>query len=206
MSCETNYSSDSDVSIESDENINDNEYVVLKEFPEYVIQKEFPHVIKKIKTGKIAKPTLNKSNGYYQVCLNGKNHLFHRILARQFISNPENLPCVDHKNLRRDDNRLENLRFCTNKQNCNNRRNNIIVNEIPDDAIVVESYKEYTFENLYFSPSTNRFYFDSGIDFIERKPIIDKRSNNSYFIHARDINENDITIYYNKFKKEYNLI
>ena len=201
MSCETNYSSDSDVSIE---NIEENEFVILNEFPEYVIQKEFPHVIKKIKTGKVVKPTL-KNNGYYSVYLNGKPRFLHKILAKQFLTNPENLPCVDHKNLRRDDNHLINLRFCSYKQNNNNRRNNIIVNELPEDAIIVESYNNYKFNDLYYSQSTDRFYYFTGLDYVERKPIKNKRCE-SYFIHARDINENDISIYYSKFKREYGLI
>ena len=205
MSCETNYSSDSEVSIENiEENINDNEYVVLKEFPEYEISTSYPHEIVKIKTGKVVKPTLNKSNGYYTVYLNGKHYLLHRVICNQFLSNPNNYKFIDHKNGIRTDNHLSNLRFCTNKQNCNNRRNNIIVENLPDDAFEVETYNEYKFENLYFSESTNRFYFDAGIDFIERQPI--KRSKHSYYIMATDINDNRIKIYYNIFKKQYNLI
>ena len=206
MSCEQNYSSDSEVSIENiEENINDNEYVVLKEFPEYEISTSYPHEIVKIKTGKIIKPYIHKQTGYYRINLDGKSHLLHRVIAKQFLPNPNNYKYIDHADKNKQNYHLENLRYCTHKMNCNNRSNNIIVNEIPEDAIVVDSYKEYTFENLYFSESTNRFYFDSGIDFIERRPILNKKSN-SYFIMAKDINNNKIAIYYNKFKKQYNLI
>lgn len=71
----------------------------------------------------ILNPALGK-RGYYVVSLNhnGKSKTFtiHRLIAEAFIPNPENKPCIDHINTIRTDNRIENLRWVTSKENSNN--------------------------------------------------------------------------------------
>ena len=44
----------------------------------------------------------------------------HRLVAETFIPNPNNKPCVDHINRVRTDNRVQNLRWVTCKENMNN--------------------------------------------------------------------------------------
>lgn len=67
------------------------------------------------------KPTLDKSNGYVKIYLykDGKKHrkYLHRLLAEQFIPNPENKPCINHKNGIRSDNRLSNIEWCSYAEN-----------------------------------------------------------------------------------------
>ncbi|ASN72850.1 hypothetical protein 3S2_7 [uncultured Caudovirales phage] len=57
------------------------------------------------------------TNGYYSVSVKGKDSLIHRIVAQTFLENPENKPCVNHKNSIISDNRLENLEWCTHSEN-----------------------------------------------------------------------------------------
>lgn len=72
------------------------------------------------KTNKYLKPSYD-SGGYLQIVLkiNGsyKSFRVHRLLALTFIENPQNKPCVNHINAIRDDNRIENLEWCTHKEN-----------------------------------------------------------------------------------------
>ena len=78
---------------------------------------------KRLIKGKEIKKHLCK-NGYYFVVLSknsqGKNCYIHRLVAAAFIPNSENKPCIDHINTDRTDNRVENLRWVTHKENMNN--------------------------------------------------------------------------------------
>lgn len=52
-----------------------------------------------------------------------RNEYIHRLVAITYIPNPDKLPEVDHINKIRTDNRLENLRWVTKQENCENRNN-----------------------------------------------------------------------------------
>jgi hypothetical protein len=81
----------------------------------------YPNGSKRLYKGKIIKPAIH--NGYYAVTLhkNGfkKTLKIHRLVATHFIPNPQNLPCVNHKDENKLNNHVENLEWCTIKYNSN---------------------------------------------------------------------------------------
>lgn len=67
---------------------------------------------------KILKPGKN-SRGYNLVVIKGKALRIHRLVAETFIPNPENKQQVNHKDGNKNNNRAENLEWCTCKENVN---------------------------------------------------------------------------------------
>lgn len=66
---------------------------------------------------------IEHSQGYLTVILykNGKikNYKIHRLVAEAFIPNPNNYPCVNHKDENPSNNCINNLEWCTHKYNMN---------------------------------------------------------------------------------------
>jgi hypothetical protein len=60
----------------------------------------------------------NDGQGYLKVIINGKNYRIHRLVAGKYIPNPNDLPCVNHKDGNRQNNNVENLEWCDHINNC----------------------------------------------------------------------------------------
>lgn len=72
-----------------------------------------------------------KNKEYLKPCINGKGYLLvslcknhsqksinvHRLVAQVFIPNPNNLPCINHKDENKQNNNVDNLEWCTYQYN-----------------------------------------------------------------------------------------
>lgn len=65
---------------------------------------------------RLLKKTLLK-NGYYAIGIKNKLFYLHRLLAQSFIPNPFNKKCINHKDGNKLNNNIDNLEWCTYKEN-----------------------------------------------------------------------------------------
>lgn len=65
---------------------------------------------------KILSPVL-MTNGYVFVSGRERSFTVHRMVAKCFIPNPENLPCINHKDYNKLNNCIENLEWCNYSYN-----------------------------------------------------------------------------------------
>lgn len=92
----------------------------IEDYPDYYVSDQGN--VYSNKSGAMKKLKPNKRwDGYAGVCLcnNGtqKQIKIHRLVAKAFVPNPENKPCVNHKDGNRQNNCADNLEWATYKEN-----------------------------------------------------------------------------------------
>ena len=89
------------------------------------------------------------------LCKDGKKKSFrvHRLLAEAFIENPYNKPCINHKDGNPKNNSLDNLEWCTQKENIQHAFKTGLVKrhgKLKDfDEYILKTYKKYSKNNNF---------------------------------------------------------
>ena len=172
---------------------------------EYEIFTEPPYQIRRKSNKRIIKESIHKSSGYIRCLLNQREIYKHVILANQFIPNPQNLKFVDHRNKVRTDNRLENLRWVTRSLNNRNRVSNgdyvyTYVDEISDNAIPIEEYSNHEFENYFYDPDSDKFYYQDDNQYKELRVCTHPTG---LLVNLIDLNGKQVKLRLKKFKRLY---
>jgi hypothetical protein len=184
-------------------------FIQLKNHGEYEITFDEPWEIRKTKNRKIVKQQL-KTSGYYEIHLEQhKDFKLHRIIAEQFIPNPNNYPVIDHLNHNRADNRLENLRWTTSSINNRNRVSHRgvkyeYIDELPADAIPFTNYEmkrgeERKFDKLYLRVENGTPQFLTNDSDLKYRILY---ANESQSVSHRDINNKPCLIRFGRIQKQ----
>ena len=120
----------------------------------YEVEIAAPHRIRRIGGDTFVSTSI--SNGYVQIHLNRGTYRLHRILARHFVPNPDNLPEVDHIDRDKTNNSIENLRWVSASENIRNRGQYTLqrreyLNVAPNDITEITTFNDVEYgENKYF--------------------------------------------------------
>ena len=132
-------------------------------------------------------------SGYYYITLNGRPYQYHRILAKHFIPNPDNLQEIDHVDRDKTNNAIENLRWISRSDNARNRgrytqQRRQYLTEAPNDIIEITQYNDFEFEaNTYFFCGENDRVVKRFND--HKWQLLNQTPHNGYLrINMKDIN------------------
>lgn len=104
--------------------------------------------------GTILKPGTD-TNGYKFVNIYDNNKAFHlsihRAVALTYIPNPNNYPQINHIDLDKSNNHVDNLEWCTNKQNFDHNISKPVLMLDIETGEVVKEFKAVRDVNKYFN-------------------------------------------------------
>ena len=129
----------------------------LRDFEnDYEIEVDEPHRIRRIGSDRFVSTFVHRLTGYVCINLNRRLYQYHRILAKHFIPNPEDLPEIDHIDRNPLNNSIENLRWISRSNNARNRgrytvRRYEYLHDPPNDITEIRTFNDVEYgENTYF--------------------------------------------------------
>lgn len=85
-------------------------FKTIEDYPNYEISES--GLVRNKETGCFLKPWVTP-DGYLRVDLKYEKKFIHRLVAKAYIPNPDNLPCINHKDENKLNNCVDNLEWCT---------------------------------------------------------------------------------------------
>lgn len=200
-------------------------FVDLQNHADYEILNEYPFTIRRKDNHKEVNEFVG--NGYVRLRLNGKKYMKHRLIALQFLPNPNNCSEVTHINNDNTDNHLSNLRWTGRSQNIPNipsfsdimtshseitqdiSSNDIparYVDEIDQESLVCDYYETKT-ERYYFTDyyyNDDMFYYDNGMNY--RILNINVTKSGSRYVNMYDTEGNRIKVVIARFLEQHDML
>ena len=185
-------------------------YEIIRNHQDYEILNEYPHTIRRKRDGRITSEWIDQK-GYVRIKLSQKIYMKHRIIAEQFIENddPETKTQVDHINHDRSDNRIENLRWISNRDNCKNKSKHcgfeyVFISELDEDnSFEIDSYRGHEFMDYYYNLADDEFYLKTADNMFRRLRVCNDRDQE--FVLLKDIDNKPFKVYLRLFKSFYGI-
>ena len=179
----------------------------LKYDNDFLIDSEYPHqIVYKYTKKPLTEYYQNDNDTHIVVQIKGKFVKKHRLIAQQFIENPDptNLQYVEHIDNNKHNNAISNLRWITHNANMYNRNDfkkqpYEYLNTMPENVIKITKIKDVEYSGYYFDRDSERILKQTLFNKGNRIKIINPTKTR---IVLTDINGRSHTYSYNKLITE----
>lgn len=126
-----------------------------------------------------------------------KRFFVHRLIAIAFIPNKNNLPFINHKNGVKSDNRIENLEWCTHKENMIHAHRTGL-SKISDKCKIAVSKKNKLYTGVKNHMSIPVFNIETGEEYVSISEAAQQTGFNKYVLYdqlsGRRKNKTNLTL------------